>query len=103
MYPCDQSFVTSDFDGCGPHESCVAVAGWLADFFRKQGQGWEAVAYGSPFPHSRFACELGDAEKITDETSPLHSLTGVVSDFVSDQVQFDRLGLLPSFILVFAF
>jgi hypothetical protein len=31
------------------------------------------------------------------------SLTGVVSDFVSDQVQFDRLGPLPSFILVFAF
>ena len=51
MYQGDESFVTSDFEWLlySSHESSIAVAGWLADFFRKQWRDWEAVAYGGPF------------------------------------------------------
>lgn len=50
-YQGDEAFVTSDFEWlvyCS-HESSISVAGWLADFFRKQWQDWESVAYGGPF------------------------------------------------------
>lgn len=51
MYRRDESFVTSDFEWLvySSHESSIAVAGWLADFFRKQWPDWEAVTYGGPF------------------------------------------------------
>ena len=51
MYRGDESFVTSDFEWLMyiSHESSIAVAGWLADFFRKQWPDWEAVTYGGPF------------------------------------------------------
>lgn len=51
MYRGDESFVTSDFEWLvySSHESSIAVAGWLADFFRTQWQDWEAVTYGGPF------------------------------------------------------
>ena len=51
MYRGDESFVTSDFEWLvySSHESSIAVAGWLADFFRKEWRDWEAVAYGGPF------------------------------------------------------
>jgi len=51
MYRGDESFVTSDFEWLvySSHESSIAVAGWLANFFRKQWRDWEAVAYGGPF------------------------------------------------------
>ncbi|MGA2103725.1 MAG: hypothetical protein ABSG34_21625 [Candidatus Sulfotelmatobacter sp.] len=51
MYRRDESFVTSDFEWLMyiSHESSIAVAGWLADFFRKRWQDWEAVTYGGPF------------------------------------------------------
>ena len=46
-----ESFVTSDFDWLvySSHESSIAVAGWLADFFRTQWPDWENVTYGGPF------------------------------------------------------
>lgn len=51
IYRGDESFVTSDFDWLvySSHESSVAVAGWLADFFRAQWRDWEAVTYRGPF------------------------------------------------------
>ena len=51
MYRGDESFVTSDFEWLvySSHESSIAVAGWLADFFRTQWRDWEAVTYGGPF------------------------------------------------------
>jgi hypothetical protein len=51
MYQGDESFVTSDFEWLlySSHESSIAVAGWLADFFRKQWRDWEGVTYGGPF------------------------------------------------------
>jgi hypothetical protein len=51
MYRRDESFVTSDFEWLvySSHESSIAVAGWLADFFRTQWRDWEAVTYGGPF------------------------------------------------------
>ena len=50
-YRGDESFITSDFEWLvySSHESSIAVAGWLADFFRKQWRDWEAVTYGGPF------------------------------------------------------
>jgi len=50
-YRGDESFVTSDFEWLvySSHESSIAVAGWLADFFRIQWRDWDAVAYGGPF------------------------------------------------------
>jgi hypothetical protein len=51
MYRGDESYVTSDFEWLvySSHESSIAVAGWLADFFRTQWRDWEAVTYGEPF------------------------------------------------------
>jgi len=51
IYGGDESFVTSDFQWLvySSHESSIAVAGWMADFFRAQWQDWESVAYGGPF------------------------------------------------------
>ena len=51
MYRGDESYVTSDFEWLvySSHESSIAVAGWLADVFRKQWRDWEAVTYGGPF------------------------------------------------------
>lgn len=50
-YRRDEAFVTSDFEWLvySSHESSIAVAGWLADFFRTQWQDWESVSYGGPF------------------------------------------------------
>lgn len=50
-YQRDEAFVTSDFEWlvyCS-HESSISVAGWLADFFRKQWPDWESATYGGPF------------------------------------------------------
>lgn len=51
MYGGDESFVTSDFEWLmyRSHESSIAVAGWLADFFRTQWRDWERISYGGPF------------------------------------------------------
>lgn len=51
MYRGEESFVTSDLEWLvySSHESSIAVAGWLADFFRTQWRDWEAAAYGGPF------------------------------------------------------
>jgi hypothetical protein len=51
MYRGDESFVTSNFEWLvySSHESSISVAGWLADFFRKQWRDWAAVTYGGPF------------------------------------------------------
>jgi hypothetical protein len=51
IYRGDESFVTSDFEWLvySSHESSIAVAGWMADFFRAQWQDWESVTYGGPF------------------------------------------------------
>lgn len=51
IYKGDESFVTTDFEWlmyCS-HESSIAVAGWLADFFRAQWRDWESVTYSGPF------------------------------------------------------
>jgi hypothetical protein len=50
-YRSDESFITSDFQWLvySSHESSIAVAGWLADFFRTQWRDWESIAYGGPF------------------------------------------------------
>ncbi|MGA9977265.1 MAG: hypothetical protein WBQ08_01315 [Candidatus Sulfotelmatobacter sp.] len=46
-----ESFTTSDFEWLvySSHESSIAVAGWLADFFRTHWPDWESVAYAGPF------------------------------------------------------
>jgi hypothetical protein len=51
IYRGDETFVTSDFQWLiySSHESSIAVAGWLADFFRAQWRDWESVAYAGPF------------------------------------------------------
>ncbi len=51
IYGANESFLTSDFQWLvySSHESSIAVAGWLADFFRAQWRDWESVAYGGPF------------------------------------------------------
>jgi len=47
----DDSFLTTDFEWLvySSHESSIAVAGWLADFYRAQWPDWESVAYEGPF------------------------------------------------------
>jgi hypothetical protein len=51
IYGGDESFVRSDFQWLiySSHESSIAVAGWLADFFRAHWRDWESVAHGGPF------------------------------------------------------
>jgi hypothetical protein len=51
IYKGDESFVTHDFQWLvySSHESSIAVAGWLADFFRAQWRDWETATYGGPF------------------------------------------------------
>jgi hypothetical protein len=51
IYKGDESFITTDFQWLvySSHESSIAVAGWLADFFRAQWRDWEAVTYVGPF------------------------------------------------------
>jgi hypothetical protein len=51
IYGGNESFLTSDFGWLvySSHESSIAVAGWLADFFRVQWPDWGSVAYGGPF------------------------------------------------------
>jgi hypothetical protein len=51
LYKGDESFVTHDFQWLvySSHESSIAVAGWLADFFRTQWRDWETATYGGPF------------------------------------------------------
>lgn len=46
-----ESYITSDFRWLvySSHESSIAVAGWLADSFRKQWPDWEAITYVGPF------------------------------------------------------
>ena len=50
-YRGDESFLTSDFEWLvySSHESSIAVAGWLADFYRARWSDWESIAYGGPF------------------------------------------------------
>jgi hypothetical protein len=45
------SVPASDFEWLvySSHESSIAVAGWLADFFRAKWSDWGSVAYGGPF------------------------------------------------------
>lgn len=51
IYGGDESFVTSDFEWLvySSHESSIAVAGWLADFYRTQWPDWDSVTYEGPF------------------------------------------------------
>ena len=51
MYRGDESFVTSDFEWLvySSHESSIAVAGWLADFFRTRWRDWDRISYAGPF------------------------------------------------------
>jgi hypothetical protein len=51
IYGGSESFLTSDFGWLvySSHESSIAVAGWLADFFRAQWPDWRSVTYGGPF------------------------------------------------------
>jgi hypothetical protein len=51
IYGGSESFLTSDFEWLvySSHESSIAVAGWLADFFRGEWSDWGSVAYGGPF------------------------------------------------------
>lgn len=51
IYGGHESFLTSDFEWLvySSHESSIAVAGWLADFYRAHWPDWERVAYEGPF------------------------------------------------------
>jgi hypothetical protein len=51
IYGGSESFLTSDFEWLvySSHESSIAVAGWVAYFFRAQWSDWGSVAYGGPF------------------------------------------------------
>jgi hypothetical protein len=51
IYDGTELFVTSDFEWLvySSHESSIAVAGWLADFFRVQWTDWESITYDGPF------------------------------------------------------
>lgn len=51
LYRGNESFITSDFKWVvySSHESSIALAGWLADFFRNRWRDWEAISYGGPF------------------------------------------------------
>lgn len=51
IYHGDESFLTTDFRWLvySSHESSIAVAGWLADFFRTQWRDWESLTYSGPF------------------------------------------------------
>ena len=51
IYGGDEAFITTDFQWLlySSHESSIAVAGWLADFFREQWRDWDGVTYGGPF------------------------------------------------------
>jgi hypothetical protein len=51
IYRGEESFLTSDFEWLvySSHESSIAVAGWLADFYRARWPDWKSVACRGPF------------------------------------------------------
>ena len=51
IYRGDECFMTTDFEWLvySSHESSIAVAGWLADFFRAKWPDWGSITYGGPF------------------------------------------------------